>query len=547
MNSSGYMFGPPPNVLTIFPSRGVKSDDIISTQIPTELISKVLNESLSTGEVVLDEVGVDTLTGLNTTIQNIKVDTISKNTKDYIRLIDNIRMESSVLFGPNGTVFDSNYKVKILGNFMVSGTTVNLESDQVLIKDNCLGLGINNNGIDNFLNGYYFPKNDNFSSFGLSVDKIGLISLPLGSFESNQKFNFESSSSKRFDNNKNSFRFVYIDTNYDFSSSKTGDDTFSTNEMNYINSLNNKDNKISNYYVNVEINNLTCHGGSLISGISQDFNIILTNKNNVESTYITCSLDDNKIDMFKKINLNLTEHNISNNGTINFTTGGNEPKKTFSISNSENKTFRNLYFNNNGSGNSNIIFGGNDTSTQKTFSIFYNNISNPVLNIDSTTTSSNKIELKSRLVIEGPNTINYPNLKIINNMVGNKIGSTNPISNNYLQGLNISASTATNFILADILDTGYTDLIFTGQILLSDVANNRHLAMRLEGFYSTITANIVLTRTIISKKDINLTESNSTTDIMVDASVSGTTLIISTLNNLTSSLKGLLRLEIIQN
>ena len=51
MNSSGYMFGPPPNVLTIFPSRGVKSDDIISTQIPTELISKVLNESLSTGEV----------------------------------------------------------------------------------------------------------------------------------------------------------------------------------------------------------------------------------------------------------------------------------------------------------------------------------------------------------------------------------------------------------------------------------------------------------------------------------------------------------------
>ena len=549
MTSMGYLFGPPPPAPATFPSRSNSASDIISTQIPTDLISKILNESLATGEVTIDnvELTLDSITGSNTTVENLKVDTITKNLSDYIRTISDIRFESNTLFGSNGNAIDSDYKVKILGNFMVSGTNIVLDNDNITMKDNCIGIGVSNSNIDNFINGYYFPKNDNFSGFGLSVDKVGVLSLPYGEFESLSKFNYQNSDLKRFSDSRNSFRFVYISSNYNINSSKTLDNPFTTDERGYINSLNNKSNQISNYYVNAEMNNIVCHGGYFISGISQNFNIVLTKGTNTEDVYISCNLDNERIEFLKNISLNLSSHSITNNGTINFTTQATSPSKFFTLANSENKTYRNLYFNNNGSGNSNIIFGGEDTQEQNTFTIYYNNTTKPIISIDSTTTATNKVEMKTRLVVEGPNTVNYPSLKIINNMSGNKIGSIPPISNNYLQAVTITASTTTNFTLVDILASGYTDLIFTGQLILSDTTNNKHLAIRLEGFYSTITSSVVTTRTILSKKNINLTESTLTTDIMITPSISGTTLIVAILNNLTSSLKGVLRLEIIEN
>ena len=549
MASMGYLFGPPPPAPATFPSRSNRADDIISTQIPVDLISKILNDSIETGEVSFAnlELDLDEITGGNTTIENLQVDTINKNTGDFIRSIADMRHEGNTLFGANGNAIDSDYKVKILGNFMVSGSTIVLDNNTITMKDNLIGIGNSNSNIDNFINGYYFPKNDNFSGSGLLVNKIGLIAVPYGEFESASSFNFLPSTLKRFSDSKNSFRFVYIDTNYNTELSKTVDNPFSVDERAFIDSLNNRSNKISNYYVNVEVNNLVAHGGYLISGISRDLNIVLTKSTNVEDIYITCSLENQEVVFLKNISLNQTNPNFKSNGTINFTTTGTSPATFFSISNTQNKTFRDLYFNNNGTGTSNIIFGGNDTGVQNTFSINYNSLSNPIISIDATSTATNKVELKSRLVVEGPNTVNYPSFKITNNMTENKIGTTKPVSNNYLQGKTIAASATTNFTLDDILGTGYTDLIFTGQIILSDIVNNKHLAMRIEGFYSTITSTTEITRTLISKKNVNLTESNTTTDIMVTASVSGTTLLIGILNNLTSSLKGLLRLEIIQN
>lgn len=550
MSSLGYLFGPPPPAPATFPSRSNRSDDVISTQIPVDLISKILNESIATGEVNFNQVelDLDSIIGSNTTVENLSTDTIDKNTDEKIRIIADSRFEGNILFGANGFAINPNYKVQILGDFLVTGTTISLNSGKINLKDNCIGIGIGNTNINNFINGYYFPKNDNFSGFGLAIDKVGLISVPYGTFGSSAQFDFKESDLKRFSDKRNSFRFVYINEDFDLDSEKTIENPFSISEMSYINSLNNIENQASNYYLNVEMNNLTCHGGNFISGISQDFNIILTKSTNVEDIYITCNLVDQSIDIFKNLNLTLTNHQISCNGSIDFSTQSTtSPINYFSLSNTGNKTYRNFYFNNIGSGNSNIIFGGDDVAAQNTFTIYYNSTANPVINIDSSTTSTDRVEISKRLVVEGPDSVNLPTLKLLNNVTGNKIGTIKPISSNYLQANTIDSTANTNFTLLDVLDTGYTDLLFNGYIVLSDTTNNKHLSMRLEGFYTTATSSLVITRTVISKKDIVIDSDNSISDILISASISGTTLLISVLNNLTSSMKGLLRMEIIQN
>ena len=475
------------------------------------------------------------------------MDTIDFNTDEdeKIRVIANTRFEGNILFGANGFAINPNYKVQILGDFLVTGTTISLDSGIVSFKDNCIGIGIGNTNANNFINGYYFPKNDNFSGSGLQLDKVGLISLAYGTFGSATQYDFRSTDLKRFSDLKSSFRFVYINTDFEFDTEKTDDNPFTISERTYIDSLNNLTNKVSNHYVNVEMNNLTCHGGHFISGISKDFNIVLTKSTNVEDIYITCNLDDQRIDIYKNLNLDLTNHKITCNGTIEFSNQSNNPIDYFTLSSTGNKTYRDFYFNNIGFGNSNIIFGGDDVGVQNTFAIYYNSTSNPVISIDSSTTSTNRVEISKRLVVEGPDIANLPTLKLLNNVTGNKIGDIKPLSNNYLQGVSIISSSTTSFTLLDVLDTGYTDLLFNGYIILSDTTNYKHLSMRLEGFYTTITSSLVITRTVISKKDILVDVTDS--DLVIDAVISGTTLLITVQNNTTGNMKGLLRMEVIQN
>ena len=138
--SLGFGFGPPPPAPATFPSRSSKSDDVISTQIPTSLISKILNESIESGEVNFDKLaeGLDSISGATTTIENLLVDTIDFNTDEdeKIRVIANTRFEGNILFGANGFAINPNYKVQILGDFLVTGTTISLDSGIVSFKDN---------------------------------------------------------------------------------------------------------------------------------------------------------------------------------------------------------------------------------------------------------------------------------------------------------------------------------------------------------------------------------------------------------------------------
>ena len=138
MSSFGYLFGPPPPSPATFPSRTTRADDIISTQIPTDLISKILNDSIAAGDVNFNnvELDLDSITGSNTTVENLKVDTVDINTDEKIRFIGDSRFEGNILFGGNGFAINPNYKVQILGEFLVTGTTATVEESFIFINLN---------------------------------------------------------------------------------------------------------------------------------------------------------------------------------------------------------------------------------------------------------------------------------------------------------------------------------------------------------------------------------------------------------------------------
>ena len=541
-----FKYGQPPPSPSIFPSRKSSASEVLSTAVAAEDIPALVQASLDSGDVKLDniELDQDEINASNSNFENLKTNTIGTNTSTFIRYLSNTRVESNFLFGSSSDSIDSSLKLSVKGNFKVEGTTSSIDSEQVTIKDNILGIGVNNLNIDNFMNGFYVPRNDNFTGLGISTNKVGLITLPNGSFISTSSFLVQPSTNKRFGDNKSSFRFVYISDTFDMDKSRNADNPFTVTEREFINSLNNDENRISNYYTNVEMNNITCHGGNFISGISQDFNIILTKSSNVEDIYLTCNLSNQRIDLFKDLNLNNSSHNITNNGLINFTTQASTPSTYLSLGDTKNSTFRDFYFEQNGTANSNLIFN------QDNFVIYKSNTlaSNAILSIDATSSTTNRFEISNRLVIGGPNTANFPNIKLKNSATGNLIGSTSPISNNYIQAKTVTNSTTTTFTFQDIMGSGYSDFIFTGFLMMTDTSNDKILALRLEGVYlGSSSPTLTMTQTILSKKNITITNAQGSSDLFVTKSFSSSNLVISVVNNLTSSLKGVLRLEIIQN
>ena len=80
-------------------------------------------------------------------------------------------MEGNSLFGSNNAL-NSDYKVDIQGSLNVSGTLTNIDTEQLIVKDNCIGIGVNSTSKDNFMNGFFFPRRDQFLGSGNDVDKI---------------------------------------------------------------------------------------------------------------------------------------------------------------------------------------------------------------------------------------------------------------------------------------------------------------------------------------------------------------------------------------
>mgnify|MGYP001443867635 CR=1 FL=1 len=546
MNNYGYKYGP----ATIVPNIKTRksSSELVVTGVPVTLdsINFIVNNTLTTGLSSVD-LDLDNISGKTTRVESLLVDTISANTGLKVTILSDLKVNTNVLIGGEADAIDSNCKLKIIGNFCVSGESADLQVNKLLIKDNIIGLGVLNSNADNFINGLYFPKNDLFSGFGLSISNIGILNLPFGSFESSTQFNQLSSTLKRFNNNKTSMRFVYIDTSYDLENAKTSLNPFNANEQTFINNLNNLTNQACNNYINIESDNITCHGGHFISGLSKDLHLIVTNASNQEFIYQTCSLSGNSINMFKNLELKLSDHAIYNNGNIDFYS---KSLGTIQLKLSDSGLFakRNVNFDQDGaSNNSNIIFGAD--GSQRSFSINNNSTSNPYININADTTlSNNKIELKTRLDIDGPKIIDYPTYSYQNSITGNKIGSVNPMVKNFIQSKTVTQSATTAFSFKEILETGYTDVIFSGFVILTDNTNDEHLHIKIEGSYNTNgSGNLFQTETIVSIKGINLTNSSSSSDFTIQAvAVSSSTFVINVTSTKTASFKGLIKLEIIQ-
>ena len=250
MYNSSYKYGPPP-IINSMQTRIVKSDDVIATAIPASLITAVLNESLESGDVNFDnvELNLDNAIGSTTTVVNLNVNTIN-TTESYIRVLKDIRIEGKMLFS-SSDVIDEDYVADIKGSMNVTGIKTNINTDQLLIKDNCISIGNNNESLDNFVNGLYFPKKDQYLGEGSSIDKISMLSIPYGTF-SNNLFSVQQTVSKRFEDNKSSIRFSYIVSDYDFNTKKTSENEITLEEQSYINSLNNITNESSSFYVNIE-------------------------------------------------------------------------------------------------------------------------------------------------------------------------------------------------------------------------------------------------------------------------------------------------------
>lgn len=297
----GYKYGPSVNIPKISTRRLISSDkEVVATAIPQDIIAKAINESFDQGDVNLDNVEIDAenISGESSTIQNLITNSINSE-ESLVRILSKTRFEDDIVVGliPH----EEDYSLNVLGGVKIEGQKGDLNLDQVKIKDNVIGIGVNSDSLDNFTNGFYFPKNDNFTGFGLSIDKAGILTLPYGTFTSDINYEVVADPKlrSRFEDSRASVRLVYINTEYNFNKNKDEENGFSIAEKNFINSLNNQNDKISNFYLNLESHNLLLHGGTLISGINRDLSFKLTDENNFESEFITLTLSDDK-----KIKLN---------------------------------------------------------------------------------------------------------------------------------------------------------------------------------------------------------------------------------------------------
>ena len=425
-----------------------------------------------------------------------------------------------------------------------------------------LGIGIGTSSVDSFINGIYFPKEDIFSSYGLNVDKVGILYLPYGSFSSSSSFNVESNDDKvRFQDNKVSARFVYILSDYDFGTSKSSSNVFSNEEMDYVNSLNNYDNSISTYYLNAEMNNITLHGGNIISGVSKDLSIYLTNSSNNEVLYLTFNLDDETISTDKSITLESTTSSILNTGTIDFlNTTSSNPK--FQISDENIIVNRTLKLINNNNSSVDLEFGG-DGYTQETLNINNTNTGNNIISITTTDDETNNTTINTSLKINGSNftkesTSNntYPILTLENNIDIISDNDPIPTSKTLLRNIEVDTDTQEDIIFKEISEDDARDYIIYGSIIItnsqSDTNSSKHFFYKIEGIYTKNDSSNepVMTNRILSNESIELASTSSDDGVYFtynfDTSTSDdSSFTISITNNVEESLRVLTKIEII--
>lgn len=534
-----------------------KSVPISTTTIDEEVIGELISQNLAEADIATAE-DLDNQT--SSSITNLRVDSIGASSKTFVSIDSDMLIKSNVLIGSTeDTALNPLYKLQVNGSFYLKGEEVYLNANNVRITDNVIGIGVNNTSLGNFINGLYFPKTDAFSGLGISPNKIGMLAFPFGVFQSSTIFAQSNSTLKRFNNNKSNIRFAYIDDSVDLENQKTSDNPFTIDEMNYINSLNNTNSIQSNFYVNIECDNITCHGGNFISGLSKDLVLMVTDGNNFEIPYIICSLSNSTIQFEKNLEVMISDFEIQNESNIFIKTKNSSDNDQFSFSNTGHRCLRTLDFSDNNSVNANISFGNSTGATQKTLQINYQ--FTPMINIDANTNTNNKIELKTKTEVSGPDpdSNHYPILSYYNSNPNNVISTSYPpIVKNFIQSKLIQSSSNQTFIFSDLLNTSYTNLVFVAYIMCSNELYDKHLSLKIEGLCNVrssggVTINIDKTETVLSIKDITYTDSNSP-DLTVlvegvkttDYSTTTNDFKIKVTNNLSISFNTSIKVEFIQ-
>ena len=554
-----FKYGPPPYIISTS-SRSSKNKEVIATSIPVDLVSQVLNDSIISGDVNFDnvELDLDNISGSSTNISNISVNAISSYQNAYIRVLSDIRFESKVVLS-SSSFFDNNM-MRVDGDVYINGTNAVFNSDQVKIKDNVIGIGINSSSIDQFVNGFYFPKKDTFTGFGLSIDKIGMMALPNGSFTANL-YNIQSgSNNKRFEDDKLSMRFAYISSDYNFDINKNSEDKFSQNEINFINSLNNTSNEISNYYINIESHNITLHGGNIITGISKDLSLYLTNSNNIEIEYLKLNLQDETFDIKQNTTLGKTKFNFINSGNTIFTSNLSDTKtEIMNLDHTNNNITLHRDFKliqNSSTKNINIYFGGDDNNKTKNtdISIYHtaDNIDTEMLKIDK---SNNDTNIFTSLHVEGPKLgydgkSMYPTFTMKNSI--DTISGLNTTSKSYIMSKELTANTDTNSIeFLEILTSNSKDCMVNGYIMISNATSSTdstsHFYYKIDGMLTKGLANPIFNGFVISKSGLDLKNNITDSTIYFQYSYDYTnkSFKISIKNGTADTLRCLIKLEIL--
>lgn len=547
----------------------------ISASEQEQFIINVINRAVLDGTIDVgggvSDLDLDTVESSSASIQNGNFSTISA-INDLITFDAVLRLENSIFAGPVSSVFDSTgtFNIQNFGSILNTGSLTELRTDQTIIKNNVVGIGVNNTGTDNFINGIYFPKKDNFSSQGsVILDRSAIVSLPFGQFLNDSTYAAITNQTNRFEGARTSIRFVYLDQEFTFTGRST-DTEFSVGQQDYINSLNNISNAASIYYTNIESHNITLHGGKIISGIGKNLEIYLTNSSNIESKFLTFNLATDNVSFDKNIELVIADFKFENLGSISFTSQnilnailgpsnliffrpiqiqsnssfqvtGSELDFRDSLSNSFMK-FSKLPTNTSDNAIEKVLFNyyNGDFLVQGRFADVqlqiddYVKINGPYYNSGVTKSSTNNDDNPT---LELKNKENYSSLTNLSS------------SRTYLQNKTLLASSSVTFNFANICQNSQTDFIFSGFAIISstDSTNNSYLHLRLDGSYNNLdtTEPTILTKTVIKRNVLTLDSSIAFTESVDYSNSNGPVLSLLINNSTTTNFIVALKIEVI--
>jgi hypothetical protein len=571
MNNFTYMV-PAPMAIAL---KNTVSRDVISGPEQETFIINIVNKALDKGiinvEVALNALGLDSVDASSASINNAKFEEIGAINAS-VEFISNSTFRAKVFMGITGSIFDDTdtYDAQINYSTIIKGDRFTVETNNIMSKSNTIGLGLENTASDNFMHGIYFQKKDNFSSQGsILLDKVGIFNLPYGIFLDDKTFAPITTTKKRFDGARTNLRCTYLSSDFTFLDKKNSDDEFTVSQKSIIDNLNSVDGLHSIYYANFECNNSIIHGGTLISGVGKDLELVVTASDNIESTYLICEAETGKIQFTKPFDFTLTDFNIESSGSIGLTTNRNlnalfsASRITFyrpiQIVNNSPISIMNAHLEFRDS-LSNVIM----KFSKKPDNFFDDRIEDITINfytgkfIAQGRFGDVKIQADNYIILSGPyynpgitetalNNKNNPTVKLENKE--NYAVSTNlPTSKTYLQSKFLESSSSVVFLFTDVCSTTQNDFIFSGYIIISSTEENNpsHLHLRLDGsFNNKDTVNpTVLTKTVI-KRNILALESITFTELVNYTYDFGPSLSISLENSTVGQYNISIKLEII--